>query len=40
MKPTAPDSESGGGDDEDLSDWQKSRLKFAPETGKVSFSRS
>lgn len=39
MKPTVPDSESGGGHDEDLSDWQKSRLKFAPETGKVSFSR-
>lgn len=40
MKPTAPDNESGGDDGEDLSDWQKSRLKFAPETGKVSFSRS
>ncbi|KAK9946244.1 hypothetical protein M0R45_011718 [Rubus argutus] len=35
VKPTAPDSESGGGHDEDLSDWQKSRLKFAPETGKM-----
>ncbi|XP_062023650.1 peptidyl-prolyl cis-trans isomerase CYP57 [Rosa rugosa] len=35
VKPTAPDSESGGGDGEDLSDWQKSQLKFAPETGKM-----
>ncbi|KAL6215285.1 hypothetical protein ACLB2K_014716 [Fragaria x ananassa] len=35
VKPTAPDNESGGDDGEDLSDWQKSRLKFAPETGKM-----
>ncbi|XP_050364260.1 peptidyl-prolyl cis-trans isomerase CYP57 [Argentina anserina] len=35
VKATAPENESGGGDGEDLSDWQKSQLKFAPETGKM-----
>lgn len=30
-------SKARGGNDEDLSDWAGVKLKFAPESGKVSF---
>ncbi|CAN6539639.1 unnamed protein product [Malus baccata var. baccata] len=39
-KGTAPGIESGGGKDEDLSDWKSVPLKFAPEKGKDHMSRS
>ncbi|KAH0969825.1 hypothetical protein GBA52_028421 [Prunus armeniaca] len=37
---TASGSESGGGKDEDASDWKAVRLKFAPESGKDRMSRN
>lgn len=34
-KPNDLSNKSGGGEDEDLSDWKAVRLTFAPEHGKV-----
>lgn len=36
-KPIGSNGESGGGNNEDLSDWTKVKLKFAPQPGKVCF---
>lgn len=39
-KPIGSNGESGGGNNEDLSDWTKVKLKFAPQPGKDNMSRS